>query len=386
MDSQGESEIVQPTTPEAPQRESLDDKFPLHTLTLDKGNIKYRDIEPDNPRAPENRPLLMLTGWAMNQEVVGNTVKGLYEKGAHPVPVDFEGGKLGIGGEAEMLATLLRGMKDEKVDILGQSMAAITVLSMIEKHPELRDKIGKVLLVSPMGLGGKDSLLGLGKRQLDEIKRDGKVEKNEERQAINKRVGESFGRFLKGSLPRAVKEIWGMKGADKYAVLDVLKESGIKTAIIQGDLDQLNSSERVWDNISRQSVAGENARDIRGKDGKEMPTPEYLRINDSDDEQTKARKLQEFVAFKERINRENNDPPFDSITMTAGGHEIHGPRIMADKIIQTLDSLDNEFEGGANLEARMMEKDRIVKEKLSLEQGKKDEQDLQTIRQELDAL
>lgn len=367
MDQSSEHEIPQIQDVESPSQ-NIEDSFPLHTLTLDKGNVKYRDIEAEHPRNEANTPLLMMTGWAMNQEVVGNTIKGLHEKGARAVPVDFEGSKLSIDDEADMLASLLTEMKEEKVDVLGQSMAAVTVLSMIEQHPELRAKIGKVLLVSPMGLGGKDSILGLGKRQLDEIRRDSKVEKNEERQAINKKVGESFGRFLRGNPLRAVKEIWGMKGADKYDVLEILKASGIKTAIIQGDLDRLNSSERVWNKIGEGS-----------EPAWKVLTEEDYKI-DKDEYDKKGIKPGQKVWNRDGANE---PPPFDSITMTAGGHEIHGPKIMADKIIRTLDALDREYTGQELAEKVEQEKkDKEIEEA----QGAEDDNALARARAELNDL
>lgn len=321
------------TAPEEPQRESLDEKFPLQTMEFGKiGKVVFRDVKPETLREGGDVPIVMMTGWAMNQEVIGNTTKGLYEAGQRVVPFDITGGGKGVEGmsqfteinrQGDLLKKWIEGRSDEKFHLVGQSMSALVLLSMIENNPDIADKIASVVLVSPMGLGGKDSLPGLLKRQGDETKRNNSREKTDEDKQIESRVAKSFKEFLLHHPIRAAKEGFAMAGADEYDVLNLLQEKGIKTAIIQGDLDKLNSSERVWNKIGEGSESS----------WKTLTQEEY----DKD-----ARYREHGIGVGDKVwNSEvkNETPPFDSIKMVAGGHEIFGPEAIAKKILRTVDYL-----------------------------------------------
>ena len=147
--------------------------------------------------------------------------------------------------------------------------------------------------------------------------------KTDEDKQIESRVAKSFKDFLLHHPIRAAKEGFAMAGSDEYDILKLLQEKGIKTAIIQGDLDKLNSSERVWNKI------GEGSASV----WKALTQEDY----DAD-----PRYGEHGIAVGDKVwnsEAQNETPPFDSITMVDGGHEIFGPEAIAAKILRVTDHL-----------------------------------------------
>jgi pimeloyl-ACP methyl ester carboxylesterase len=340
--------------PETPQRESLDEKFPLQTMEFGKiGKVAFRDIKPEITRPGGETPMVMMTGWAMNQEVIGNTTEALVEAGQRVVPFDIDGGGKGVDGvgdssaeinrQGELLKKWMESRPDGKFHLVGQSMSALVVLAMIENNPDIADKIASVVLVSPMGLGGKDNLPGLLSRQGAETERNNAREKTDEDRKIEPRIAKAFKDFMLHHPIRAAKEGFAMAGSDEYNILNLLKAKGVRVGIIQGAQDQLNSSQRVVENIARQTVANSNVRkELIGEDGMEK-IPDNLKILPTDSEEEVKRKQKAIIEIKLELQRTENKVPIDSFTYVEGGHEIFGPSAIADTLIRTVDKLDKQL-------------------------------------------
>jgi pimeloyl-ACP methyl ester carboxylesterase len=348
---QVQNTVEAPPAEEKPE-ENFNDKFPRQTMEFPNGKVMFREIKPETLREGGNIPMVMMTGWAMNQEVIGNTTKGLYESGQTVVPFDIEGGGKGVKGvedslgeinrQGELLKKWMESRGDEKFNLVGQSMSALVVLAMIENNPEIADKIASVVLVSPMGLGGKDNLPSLIKRQMAETKRNSAVEKTDESKVIEKRVAKSFKDFLLHHPIRAAKEGFAMAGSDEYDVLNLLRDRGLKVGIIQGAQDQLNSNQRVVENIARQAVANSNVRpELIGEDGMEK-IPDELKIFPTDTKEEVLRKQKAIFDIKMELNRTENPVPIDTFKFVEGGHEIFGPEAIAKKILRTVDYLSED--------------------------------------------
>ncbi len=384
----GEAKAEQPTVEQAPSKseihasETLGEKYPLQTMEFGKlGAVSFRDIAPEMPRPEGEIPMVMMTGWAMNQDVIGNTTQALIEAGQRVVPFDIKGGGKGVEGvgdsseeinrQGELLKKWIEQSGNEKLHLVGQSMSALVLLSMLENNPDMVDKVASVVLVSPMGLGGKDSLPALIKRQQEETKRNNAREKTDEDRLIEPRVAKSFKEFMLHHPFRMTKEGLAMAGADEYNVLNLLKARGLKVGIIQGAQDQLNSTQRVVENIARQAVANSSVRpELIGEDGIEK-IPEELKILPTDSEEEANRKRKAIIDIKMELQRTENKVPIDSFKLVEGGHEIFGPRAIAKKLIETVDYLQHpNTEGGDTLEERMKEKDRIEAEKRELAQAR----------------
>lgn len=366
---------------EVTQKVNLEEKFPRQTMEFGGlGAVAFRDIVPEMMRPGGEIPMVMMTGWAMNQEVIGNTTEALFEAGQRVVPFDVEGGASGfkekfgdeIDRQAELLKKWLEVNDSEKFHLVGQSMSALVLLSLLENHPEMQDKVASMILVSPMGLSGdpsehrvqsssEKSLRGrifdaakrgvIGKsldnllqRKAVEDGRNSKREKTDEDRQIEERVERAWKGFLKNHPGRAAKEGFAMAGADEYNTLNLLKAMGLKVGIIQGASDQLNSAQGLVENIARQAVANSSVRpELVGKDGMEK-IPEELKILPSDSEEEKNRKRKEIIDIKMELQQTENRVPIDSLTLVEGGHEIFGPRAIAAKLIHEADFLVNNTE------------------------------------------
>lgn len=84
----GEVKVEQPTVEQTPKEpevhasEVLAVKYPLQTMEFGKlGTVSFRDISPEMVRPGGEVPMVMMTGWAMNQDVIGNTTEALVEAG-----------------------------------------------------------------------------------------------------------------------------------------------------------------------------------------------------------------------------------------------------------------------------------------------------------------
>lgn len=231
---------------------------------------------------------------------------------------------------------------EDQVNVVGQSMAAITMLRAIEKYPELAVKIKNFIEVSPMGLGGKDNLPSLMKRKNADDKRYNSSEKTDEDKSVDEVVMKNFFDFIIHHPAMAAQEGFGMAGADEYNVLNLLKSQGIGVGLIQGAQDLLNSNERVLENIARQAVEGSKVRpELIGPDGKEK-LPEELTVLDTDTEEVKNEKRRKIIEIKMELQRTQNRVPIDSLKVVEGGHEIFGQKRLVRKILSSIDELDKE--------------------------------------------
>lgn len=89
-----------------------------------------------------------------------NTTRGLYEQGQHVIPLDIDGSGTGIkepegspefNRQAEILKEWIESRSEPKINLLGQSLSAVTLLYLAKNNPDLLDRINAVLLVSPNG-------------------------------------------------------------------------------------------------------------------------------------------------------------------------------------------------------------------------------------------
>lgn len=375
---------------EKPQ-DNLEDKFPRQTKSLEHGTVAFRDIRPEHLREGGEIPMVLMTGWAMNQEVIGNTTDGLVARGQRVVPLDIIGGTHKIENpspmaqmkrEAETVREWIQSSGEEEVTLVFQSLSAMLPLLMVENDPEIVKKLHSVILVSPMGLDGKKSeksiknetsdpitasstmmertkrlgksainnmgrrlpgsaLAGLMLRKFAEDKRNNARPKTDEDAQIEPRVAKSFNEFATHHLARGAQEGLAMAQADLFNILNLLKAKGVKVAIIQGALDKLNSSQGVWENIGRQALDSSAVRaEYKNEDGTQK-LPDELRILESDSPELVQQKRRGIAAMMLEIQRTANKVPLDSLTFKEGGHEIFGKEGLADTILNTQDSLDH---------------------------------------------
>lgn len=392
-DGEGQ-EVVQPQgqKPEQKKEEPIVDlgqKFPKQTQEFSKGNVVFRDIAPENLREGGDVPIVLMAGWGMRQDVVGNTSQGLYDLGQKVIPLDIDGGAKGITGrfqseldrQGDVVYEWLKSNPDQKFRFAPQSLSALTILSMVERHPDVVDQIDGIVELSPMGHAGDASehtlevsepsyfaekkekkgfkarvldtamkvggekMYNLLQRKFAEDTRNNNREKTDEDRQIEARVMESIGKALdpreRANIIKSAREAFEMAGADKYNTLNLLKAKGIKVGIIQGAQDRLNSARGLAENISRQAVANSSvSEEFRDEKGVEK-IPEELKILPTDSPEVVQEKQRKIVALKLELQKAENKVPIDSLVFVEGGHEITGPYGFAKDIIKAFDFIDH---------------------------------------------
>ncbi len=326
----------------------MTERFPLQTKEFSNGKIVYRDLMPQTPNTPEDIPIISMVGWAVNQKEIGHTMEGVVKGGEHVITLDFEGSGRRVKGEggysrelnrqAKLLAEFINTLPQKKVDLIGLSMATITILSMIKHRPDIRDRIGSVIFVSPMGLGGPDNIVDLIKRQNAENKRKEKQMSPEDK-AHEAVAAAQANDFFKHNKERATYEGFGMAMADIYEDLNLLKELGIKTAIIQGEQDLVNSAKRLEGNMILQTGY------MQGEDPGLWVERDDIKASDHDMTLVEKETVKEHFRRKEEyaklIQEKGKMPPVDAVIWTQGGHEIYAKDSMKKIILRTLDYLRN---------------------------------------------
>lgn len=377
--------------PEASQRESLDEKFPKQVRKLEHGTVAFRDIRPEHLREGGEIPMVLMTGWAMNQDVIGNTTNGLVKAGQRTIPLDIIGGTrrrlenpspmAQMNREAETVREWIESSGEEEVTLVFQSLSAMLPLLMIEQNPEIAKKLHSVILVSPMSLDGKksekwikketeeesaasptviertkqlgksalgavgrrlpgSSVVGLLQRKVSEDGRNNARPQTEEDVQIAPRIADSFKNFATHHFVRGAQEGFAMSQADLYDNLRLLKEKGVKVAVIQGALDKLNSSQGVWNNIGRQALDNSLVKaEYKNKDGTQK-LPDELKILEGDGPDVVQQKQRRIAEMMLEIQRTANKVPLDAMTFKEGGHELFGKEALAATLLHEQDTLD----------------------------------------------
>lgn len=289
---------------------------------------------------------MTLLGWTNKQDIIENTVRGLvYDQGQRVIPVDVEGGGKGvkidgtnsseINRQAALLKDWLEKRPEQKINLLGQSMSALTVLVLIDNYPELSDRIDSMIFVSPMGLGGKKGFKRLASGFLSEtMVRSPKRKKNSEDIKLEPIVAKTFIKSLVGHPIRHIKEVMAMASADEYEVLYQLKERGIKVGIIQSVDDLAADNESLSDQIT------------------ERATEKSTRLLTQEEFEKDPKYLEHGFSVGDMVwndkSLEQDRPPIDILMeLEVGmdgqgrGHGISGPRKLGGSIVRLLKRLKN---------------------------------------------
>lgn len=310
--------------------EDLGEMFPSRELRFPQGKVVVRDIVPESPREAEDVPLISIVGLGMESSVVGYFHRSLYEHGQHAISLDFVGGGGSFGAvdgkqemdrQGDLLANFLTNYLDDhsstkEVDLMGQSLSAITVLAFARNHPELLSRIRNVLLVSPMGLSEKDGTLSVVKRFAKETIRNSKTPKTDENNAINAVVLPTGIRNFIKSPVRSLEELLAIGQANNYPTVEELRSQGVRVGVIQGSDDVLADVNMLMERVGK----GYNRTIV------EIPPEE----RDPNSPQTHR-----------YIPSEQPSSPISAIRFPKGGHEVLGPSKFAGTVIRTIDNLNN---------------------------------------------
>lgn len=323
--------------------------FPVERLEFEHGKIDVMDIRPENSR--DLVPLISNLGFGTDNSTITPTLAELYYSGQHTITADIAGGGKQVeanGGnselnrQGELMYEFINDYLDKnphtnKVDIMTQSFSLMRILAMVKLHPEILPKIRNLIMFAPVGLDEKDSSYGLILRNLAELGRvtrsdrekaknakdSGYIKSDEEKETDKKLRGRLNKAFMKAStvgLKRSFRELLAMSKANKYPELKDLREGGVKIAIVQGADDRLASYDRL--------------NKVLTDDYKDEEKPVKQAINPLTDET---------AYVYEPVNLDAELPPVDILHVAAGGHEVQAskPKKIARSIINIIDRLNS---------------------------------------------
>lgn len=301
-----------------PRMESVG-KFETPQGTLNTIHIGRQE----NLDVAEYRPVIVIPGWGISLASEMPFLKDMVDSGKDIISMEFpkRGGEVEDNEEfaeettrkAEAFSQYLDSLPEGKYDLVGQSEAAMVILSSLALNPQLADKIKNIVFTSPAGLGGDDNLAKLMTRYLAHLSQDAvHLFKSPIKHRNILKMGLEAVKGVAKSPRRAIREAKAISQGELYDYLEPLREKGIKIGIIQGEGDKLTPAKKLWDKIGEKSES-----------------------SFEDTENTQSGHLY--------IERDNPKPPFDSITMVKGGHDnrVYAEPGYAKKIVRTLDSLDS---------------------------------------------
>lgn len=324
------------------QQESIQNTFEAQlsnrqSLKTPEGYLTFVDIEPDG-EIQDPTPLVVIPGWAITLRTQNPLLSALHASNEHLVAVEFprSGGNVenkdGIPAEvirrAHLIAELIRQRPEDQLDIVGQSMAAMALLAAAKIEPQILSKIRNVILVSPAGISGDDNFVKLVGRYLaGHLPQDtASLLRGRWNMAV---MSLESSKYIGKNPLRTLKEASAISRSDDYDALQVLKDAGVRVALMQGQTDRLTPTTKLWRRIgkSTQSVFEKVDKTPEGEDPK------------SAFEKTGATPS----GFRWKGPNPQNNPPFDVITMVSGGHDnrIYGDSTkFARKILEELDFLN----------------------------------------------
>lgn len=348
------------------------------------GNMRYVEIESSFSSPDDTTSLVVFPGWSITLNTEKPLLKclssGREEKkddqgmitspavfGRNIIAAEFPrhgGDAIGkdnipeeVVRQAELITDLLLH-QEGKVDVSVDSMAAMSMISAIRLNPEILDKVRNILIVSPAGIAGDDSLLRLVGRSLLHFAQDGLTFAKSpiERRNILK-MGLEAGLYVVKNPKRTVKEVVAIAKSEEYAALKSLKSDldakDIRLGFIQAESDMLTPAENLWSKIGEDAKSTWKELAESDYDSKFTPSlirPDGLRedppvnVHDMTDEEKET--VRQFFRDKEALNRElrlsGNIPPFDSITMVGGGHDnrLYAQKDYGIKILRAFEELE----------------------------------------------
>lgn len=236
------------------------------TLETPVGNAKFVDIVPQ--QEAKGLPLILIPGWGITLNTEKQLLEDLHNAGKHTISLEFPrfGGKVleqentpqEVLRQAEIISELIKSRPEEKMDVVAQSMGAMDLVAAVKLHPELLDRIGKVVLISPAGLTGNDNFFKLVARFAPHLGQHLETSAKFwrwKRAKNNLRTIKESGVYIVKNPLRAVKgEAVVIAGSDMYEGLKDFQDAGIKVGIMQGHSDKLTPAEKLW----KRMTIGEN--------------------------------------------------------------------------------------------------------------------------------
>lgn len=317
-------EIITLAKREQAPKSNFDSQFSnKQSLKTAEGNLTFVEIKPE-VEAQDSTPILVLPGWGITLNTERPLLKALHDSGKPTIAVEiprFGGKVLGkdeipaeIVRQAELIARKLSQLPEgEKIDIVGQSMAGMSLLAAAKIEPGILSRIRNVVLTSPVGISGNDNFAKLLSRFLAQhVPQDAAyLLRGKWNIAV---LTTEVGKYMRNPV-RTLKEAVAISQSEDYDALQILRDNGVKVALMLGQSDKLSPADKLWDRM------GEGRK----------PMDQFAKVDKTEEgEDPKAAYEQRGATpsgFKYTGPVSSEQPPFDALTMVSGGHDN---RIYAD--------------------------------------------------------
>ncbi len=264
-------------TPEKSNNREIREKI-FEEQFADKQDLDGIEMVKISKETPNDKmPVIFAPGCLTTINTYKNSLKTLSHEGRDAISLNHSGKEKDIENfekttdlpeEVQRRATsLYKLIMDEvengngKIGIIGHSMGAMdTLAATIMAESEAPGTVKNIVLVNPAGMVGKDSMPGLGKRFIGQMKQNVELKKDENRpesakENIDVAIKEFF-KYIKDNPKRAIKEIYAMTNLQIQDLLIELKGRGIGISIIHGVDDLTFPMDRIQDNTTSEHLDG----------------------------------------------------------------------------------------------------------------------------------
>jgi pimeloyl-ACP methyl ester carboxylesterase len=227
-------------------------------ITVSKQEIRVVDIAPDILK--NDIPVIFAPGfsavaWSLKDPILSVAEQGrrvISYYAAHGVPTNRNLGGLPVGQmrKLEVLLAIVEQKKLAKVNIIANSEAAVYATVFANLYPE---KVGSVVLITPAGLMGKDSIFAMIYRFILDMLEDRRLKS---RPLPNGFAPTEFSVSLesgiaaiRADLKASLYEVRGMAKFDLAKNISEATNKGVKFAIIHSEQDRLFPLARIKKNL-----------------------------------------------------------------------------------------------------------------------------------------
>jgi len=209
------------------------------------GDLEVTDLFPETLK--DEVPIIIIPGWGETPATHKDTLNTIATLGRRAIAIKIPrlGGARSEGGyprseynKALALIDTLNKKGLRKVDLIAHSEGAIQAIIAALNNPE---RFRGIVFVDPAGLTGKDSTVKLATRFVSMLAKDARrmVKAPGDKKVNMLRAAAEATKYFLSNPPRGVQEANAVSAADIYEMLTVLKEVGIKVAIIHGVDDSI---------------------------------------------------------------------------------------------------------------------------------------------------
>jgi pimeloyl-ACP methyl ester carboxylesterase len=259
-----------PQAIKSPEQERFEAQYAnKEKFIINDAEVEAIDMSPEEPKS--DVPVLIAPGWGATIDSFKPGMKTILDRKRrvfslnHPrvggiIPKTHDEEMEKYPAEERRKAHTILGLLDQKnigkADVIAHSEASINVCIAAMLHPE---KFRNIVLYSPAGLIGNDSLFRLIKGVVSHPKRPDSISNIPETQEEKDYLASTAHitpEYLKANRTRAYKEVKAISRAHIQKMLEYLREKGIKVVVIGAVDDTFFPMDKLQKNVKSSFVDG----------------------------------------------------------------------------------------------------------------------------------